>query len=492
MDKGQNKNIPITDRTILLEAELKRLETDLAQKNREIEVEKALEKVRSKALDMRSSAELSETSTILFQQLKELKIDAIRSGLGIFDDESNAIELWVTSVSADGKLFFILDYINIHVHPVFENIIESRKDQKPFALTKLEGRALLQYYRMFSTYTGVPNRGENLPAEYYYSFFFSAGTINVVTNKSLTDEEKDIMLRMANVFGLMYTRFLDLKRSEEQAIMINEEKKILESTLDHLKATQAQLIQSEKMASLGELTAGIAHEIQNPLNFVNNFSEINMDLLFEMNEEIEKGNLEEVKAIAKDVIDNEEKINHHGKRADAIVKGMLQHSRTSSGQKEPTDINALADEYLRLAYHGLRAKDKSFNATTKTDFENNIGKINIVWQDIGRVILNLINNAFYAVDEKKKQNQDGYEPTVSVGTRKNNGKVEISVKDNGNGIPQKVVDKIFQPFFTTKPTGQGTGLGLSLSYDIVKAHGGELKVETKEGEGTEFIIKLLV
>jgi len=490
MDKGQNKNTPITDRTAFLEAELKRLETDLAQKNREIEVEKALEKVRAKALDMRSSSELSETSTILFRQLKELKIDAIRSGLGIFDDESNAIELWVTSVSADGKLFFILDYINIHVHPVFENIIETRKNQEPFALTKLEGKALLQYYRMISTYAGIPGRPENLSVEYYYSFFFSAGTINVVTSKSLTDEETDIMLRMANVFGLMYTRFLDLKRSEEQSVLINEEKKILESTLDNLKTTQAQLIQSEKMASLGELTAGIAHEIQNPLNFVNNFSEINQDLLFEMNEEIEKGNLEEVKAIAKDVIENEEKINHHGKRADAIVKGMLQHSRTSSGQKEPTDINALVDEYLRLAYHGLRAKDKSFNAITKTDFENNIGKISIVWQDIGRVILNLINNAFYAVDEKKKKIGNDYEPTVSVSTKKTNGKVEIKVSDNGNGIPQKVIDKIFQPFFTTKPTGQGTGLGLSLSYDIVKAHGGELKVETKEGEGSEFIIEL--
>jgi len=264
----------------------------------------------------------------------------------------------------------------------------------------------------------------------------------------------------------------------------------IEQAYDNLKATQQQLIQSEKMASLGELTAGIAHEIQNPLNFVNNFSDVNKELLSEMNAEIEKGNYDEVKTIAKDVTDNEEKINHHGKRADSIVKGMLQHSRVSSGQKEPTDINALADEYLRLAYHGLRAKDKSFNADIKTDFDNNIGKVNIIPQDIGRVILNLINNAFYAVDEKKKQNQNGYEPTVLVSTKKSNGKVEISVKDNGNGIPQKVLDKIFQPFFTTKPTGQGTGLGLSLSYDIVKAHGGELKVETKEGEGSEFIIQL--
>jgi len=264
----------------------------------------------------------------------------------------------------------------------------------------------------------------------------------------------------------------------------------IEKAYDELKSTQAQLIQQEKMASLGELTAGIAHEIQNPLNFVNNFSEISNELIEEMRIELTKGNHEDAKAIVEDVKQNLEKINHHGKRADAIVKGMLQHSRSSSGKKESTDINALADEYLRLAYHGMRAKDKSFLATTKTDFEESIRKINVVPQDIGKVILNLINNAFYAVSEKKKQVGDGYEPTVLVSTKKINSNVEVRVTDNGNGIPQKVFDKIFQPFFTTKPTGQGTGLGLSLSYDIVKAHGGEIKVETREGEGTTFIILL--
>jgi two-component system, NtrC family, sensor kinase len=264
----------------------------------------------------------------------------------------------------------------------------------------------------------------------------------------------------------------------------------LEKTLAELQSTQAQLIQSEKMASLGELTAGIAHEIQNPLNFVNNFSDVSTELVDEMNSEIIKGNLEDAKQIAQDLKQNLEKINHHGKRAGDIVKGMLQHSRSSNGVKEPTDINALCDEYLRLSYHGLRAKDKSFNATMKTDFDASIGNINMIPQDIGRVVLNLINNAFYVVDEKRKSGSEGYEPTVSVSTKKVNGKVEIKVSDNGNGIPQKVLDKIFQPFFTTKPTGQGTGLGLSLSYDIVKAHGGELKVETKEGEGSEFIIQL--
>ena len=269
----------------------------------------------------------------------------------------------------------------------------------------------------------------------------------------------------------------------------------IEEAYGQLKSTQAQLIQSEKMASLGELTAGIAHEIQNPLNFVNNFSEVNRELLAEMKDEMSKGNLYDAKEIANDVIANEEKINHHGKRADAIVKGMLQHSRSSNGVKEPTDINKLADEYFRLAYHGLRAKDKSFNATMKTDYDETLGNINIIPQDIGRVILNLITNAFYAVDEKKTLRQaqgDRYEPTVSISTKKINNIVEISVSDNGNGIPDNIKEKIFQPFFTTKPTGQGTGLGLSLAYDIVKAHGGELKVQTKEGAGTEIIIQLPV
>ena len=264
----------------------------------------------------------------------------------------------------------------------------------------------------------------------------------------------------------------------------------IEQAYSELKDTQEQLIQREKMASLGELTAGIAHEIQNPLNFVNNFSEVSNELIDEMHVEIDKGNTSEIKQIAADIKQNLDKINHHGKRADAIVKGMLQHSRSNTGVKSPTNINALTDEYLRLAYHGLRAKDKTFNATMKKDYDESIGNINIIPQDIGRVILNLIINAFYAVTEKKKKMPEHFEPTVSVSTKKINGKVEIKVKDNGDGIPQRILDKIFQPFFTTKPTGEGTGLGLSLSYDIVKAHRGELKVETKEGEAAEFVILL--
>jgi two-component system, NtrC family, sensor kinase len=306
-----------------------------------------------------------------------------------------------------------------------------------------------------------------------------------------------LLIVVFSTIGFLLYRNNRQKQNTNQTLQ--EKNSQIVQTLSDLKATQKQLIQSEKMASLGELTAGIAHEIQNPLNFVNNFSEVSNELMDEMNEELDKGDIDEAKAIASDIKQNLEKINHHGKRAEDIVKGMLQHSRTSLGQKEPTDINALADEYLRLAYHGLRAKDKSlsdgkagFNDKMNTDFDETIGKINIIPQDIGRMILNLITNAFYAVDEKKKLLKDRFEPVVSVSTKKLGNRISISVKDNGNGIPKHILDKIFQPFFTTKPTGQGTGLGLSVSYDIVKAHGGELKIETNEGEGTEFIVQLPV
>ena len=298
-------------------------------------------------------------------------------------------------------------------------------------------------------------------------------------------EKQELLMQQKDKLEIMVT-----ERTSELSL----QKKDLQNTLVHLESTQAQLIQSEKMASLGELTAGIAHEIQNPLNFINNFSEVNKELVEELKAESLKPKAERndqlLEEILNNIKNNEEKINHHGQRADAIVKGMLLHSRASSGQKEPADINALADEYLRLAYHGFRAKDKSFNAKLETEFDPSAGKINIVSQDIGRVLLNLFNNAFYAVNEKKKQLGEKYEPIVSIVTKKTEGKLSISIRDNGSGIQQKVKDKIFQPFFTTKPTGEGTGLGLSLSYDIVKVHGGEIRVNSLEGEWTEFQILL--
>jgi signal transduction histidine kinase len=286
---------------------------------------------------------------------------------------------------------------------------------------------------------------------------------------------------------ILYRNNLQRKKAN---VLLQHQKERVESTLSELKSTQSQLIQSEKMAFLGELTAGIAHEIQNPLNFVNNFSEVNDELIDELKNELATGNQQLAIEIADDIKSNGQKINHHGKRADAIVKSMLEHSKASTGVKQSTDINKLADEYLRLAYHGMEAKDKTFNAELKTEFDETIGKINIIPQDIGRVLLNLYNNAFYAVNDEKSKNLNSYKPTVWVSTKKAEDRVTITVKDNGSGIPEKIKEKIFQPFFTTKPTGEGTGLGLSLSYDIVKAHRGEIKVETVEGIGSEFIIHL--
>ncbi len=386
----------------------------------------------------------------------------------------------------------------------------------------------------------------------FQNFSFNESIRKQQQEQQIRDERQRASTRLkmyAFVAGILVLSSLALfqyrnnKQKQATNLLLNRQKSDLENTLGTLQLTQKQLIQSEKMASLGELTAGIAHEIQNPLNFVNNFSEVSNELLDEMKDELAIGNKQQAIEIANDVKQNLEKVMHHGKRADAIVKGMLQHSRTSSSVKEPTDINALCDEYFRLAYHGLRAKDKTFNATMKTDFDPSIGMINVIPQDIGRVILNLITNAFYAVSAKaadlnksltaNSATADGassitpyplmlrppdaqpgattqqpggaeYIPTVSISTKnislphphsnslriggRGYDGVEIRVRDNGPGIPDTIKDKIFQPFFTTKPTGQGTGLGLSLSYDIIKAHGGELKVETKEGEGSEFII----
>lgn len=336
--------------------------------------------------------------------------------------------------------------------------------------------------------------GDLPPEKQFYHFSdFSGGALLVVSHQNLSEETRMLQKRCASVFELAYKRFLDLEAKERQERELLEEKLRLEQALSELKATQAQLIQSEKMASLGELTAGIAHEIQNPLNFVNNFSEVSNELIQEIQEERAKSKEERDEQLESEILEdirqNLEKITLHGKRADSIVKGMLQHSRSSSGQKEPTDINILADEYLRLSYHGLLAKDKSFNADFKTNFAPDLPKIPVMGQGLGRVFLNLINNAFYAVTEKKKTLED-YKPLVEVTTKNLGSSVQIIISDNGGGIPENIKSKIFQPFFTTKPTGSGTGLGLSLSYDIVKAHGSELKVNSEEGKGTEFIITL--
>ena len=466
---------------------------------KEAQIEAALERVRSRTLAMQKSAELAETAVVLFKQLIMLGIEPNLLYIGIIKNENGEAEFWLTD--EDGTEVRSAFEANLNDNPSLKKMFESWMKEMKSLVIDMSGIELKEYFRHLGNLHVPFKDGLAQKRRLQYIAYFNKGFIGMASPEEQPEETMNLLERFAAVFNLTFTRFNDLKIAEAHAIQAGEdliklhtEKRRAEDALSELQVTQKQLIQSEKMASLGELTAGIAHEIQNPLNFVNNFSEVSNELIDEMNAEIAKGDFEEAKLIANDIKQNLEKINHHGKRADAIVKGMLQHSRSSSAVKEPTDINKLADEYLRLAYHGLRAKDKTFNASFKSDFDETIGNIHIIPQDIGRVILNLITNAFYAVDEKKRQCQlelvEDYKPTISVSTKHANNQVEISVADNGIGIPKKVLDKIFQPFFTTKPTGQGTGLGLSMSYDIIKAHGGELKVETIEGDGTTFQIQL--
>ncbi len=474
--------------------------TDLANAEaqaKEAKIEASLEKVRSVTLGLNKSEDMLEVAQVLYEQLLTLGFTNIRNSIIDIDN-------------GDGLTFSGFDYS----HEMGGTVTQMSYKDDPTLKEQLEdiiattdgfSELILEGQQLQDLIDMRRNNGEkddprllNTDSVSYILYAFGKGAIGISNFGVLPEHQKSILSRFRNVFTFAYQRYTDLAQSEAQAAALLAEKQRLEVTLSDLQATQSQLIQSEKMASLGELTAGIAHEIQNPLNFVNNFSEVSKELIDEMLEELQNGDMEEVKALLKDVIENLEKINHHGKRADGIVKGMLQHSRSSSGIKVSTDINALCDEYLRLAYHGLRAKDKSFNAILNTHFDESLEKIEIVPQDIGRVILNLITNGFYACtersrsadSEKKMQQPENYEPTVSVSTKKLNNKLYISVEDNGKGIPEHIKDKIFQPFFTTKPTGQGTGLGLSLSYDIVKAHGGSIKIESNENEGATFTIEL--
>ncbi len=444
----------------------------------------SLDRVRAEIASMRTAKDLETITPLIWKELIALGVPFIRCGVFIMNEEREIIHNFLST--PDGKAIAAFELPYDSPDPIAkilghwqrnEKLIDHWDDNvsREFANTLVDNG-------IFKTPEQYLNA---LPKGGFYLHFlpFLQGMLYVGNNTQLQEEDIDLLQSLAKTFSTAYARFEDFNNLEAAKLRI-------ENTLGELKAAQSQLVQSEKMASLGELTAGIAHEIQNPLNFVNNFSDVSRELLAEMKEELENNNIEEVMALAGDVIDNLEKILHHGKRADAIVKGMLQHSRSSTGTKEPTDINALADEYLRLAYHGLRAKDKSFNSSMQTNYDATIGKVDVLPQDLGRVILNLITNAFYVVNERAKTGEEGFAPLVTVTTKKSGNQVLISVQDNGGGIPDHIKDKIFQPFFTTKPTGQGTGLGLSLSYDIVKAHGGELKVETENGKGSEFVIQL--
>ncbi|MGB5273865.1 MAG: ATP-binding protein, partial [Flavobacteriaceae bacterium] len=453
---------------------------------REALIEAALDRVHGQIASMRSTADLERITPLVWNELKTLGIPFIRCGVFIIDEPAETVQVHLSAPDGHSlgamQMSFTTNTLtaNAVAHWRKAQMYKAHWNQQQF-LENMQTMIDLGQIKNKKVYQGAERPPESL---HLHFLPFTQGMLYVGSSEPLEVEQIDLVQSLADAFAIAYARYDDFAQLEKAKARV-------ETTLSELKTTQNQLVQSEKMASLGELTAGIAHEIQNPLNFVNNFSEVSKELLEEMMEEMEKGDAEEVKAIAQDLIQNLEKINHHGKRADGIVKGMLQHSRSSSGEKEPTDINTLADEYLRLAYHGLRAKDKTFNATLETHFDANIGKVDLMAQDMGRVILNLITNAFYVVKEKKEKHPEGYEPTVTVTTRKERNKVQIAVKDNGNGIPDAIKEKIFQPFFTTKPTGQGTGLGLSMSYDIVtKGHDGHLEVKTKEGKGSEFIITL--
>ncbi|WP_203295983.1 ATP-binding protein [Luteirhabdus pelagi] len=465
--------------------------TKAAAQAREAKIEAALEKVRSVALSMNESKDLLTITKELYEQLLELGFDDIRNALIDVNNEDAQTFLDYDYSHEMGGTITLMSYDD---DPTLEEqlqVIANTTDG--FSEMVLEGRQLQDLIEMRRK-NGEAEDPRLLKADSvsYILYAFGNGAIGISNFGALTKDQKNILDRFRNVFTFAYQRFSDLLIKEEQSAALLTEKRQLEKTLTDLQETQRQLIQSEKMASLGELTAGIAHEIQNPLNFVNNFSEVSNELIEEVDEEIANGDFKEVKLLLTDIKQNLQKIHHHGQRADAIVKGMLQHSRSSSAEKEPTDINKLADEYFRLAYHGLRAKDKSFNATIETNFDDGIGMAMVIPQDIGRVILNLITNAFYAVNEKKSEvKESSYEPKVSVSTHQEEKHIAIKVKDNGNGIPKGILDKIFQPFFTTKPTGKGTGLGLSMSYDVVtKGHGGNLTVETKKGKGTTFTIQI--
>jgi signal transduction histidine kinase len=400
-------------------------------------------------------------------------MDANVFGVGIYNEALRRIEFPAT-------------YENGQPFPFYTNEIKAENRFAPICFRS--GKEIIigdlnKEYKNYLQQMSTPHEGEQPLSLIFLPLLVKEKKLGVITVQSFQHHAyTDYHLFMLRNIAVYTAIALDNAESYKE----------LNQAIGSLKKTQGQLIQSEKMASLGELTAGIAHEIQNPLNFVNNFSEINAELINEMNEGLAAGNITEARSIAENIRENEKKILFHGKRADIIVKGMLQHSRGSNSAKELTDINGLCDEYLRLSYHGLRARDNKFNATIESYFDKQISSVHIVPQDIGRVLLNLYNNAFYAVYERKKLSLNGFEPVVSVATKKTDTGILISVKDNGNGIPQKNIDKIFQPFFTTKPSGHGTGLGLSLSYDIVKAHGGEIELHTKENQGTEFNITLPV
>jgi signal transduction histidine kinase len=468
---------------------LKQQKEEIDAQRKNVEVEAGLERVRSRAMAMKSSAELAALVATVMAELTTLDVALSWCLITILDETSRSCRVWRANTQADRlPESYFLPFADYPFQNAIMKAWKERREKWVYELKGEEKKAVDEYMFTKTEYRQLPQPVQDgirsLDPAWFSFSFGSFGGLQVGGPTPLSEASLDILSRFGKVFDLTYTRFNDLQLAEARA-------RELGRTLEELKATQSQLIHAEKMASLGELTAGIAHEIQNPLNFVNNFSELNTELIEEMNGELDKGAIDEAKAISGDIKQNLEKINFHGKRADSIVKNMLQHSRTSTGQKELTDINALADECMRLSYHGLRAKNKEFNARLNTRLDDSLPKLIVAAQDIGRVFLNLFTNSFYSVMQKVKKDGEAYQPLVELVTAKTDKGFEIRVRDNGLGIPAQVLDKVFHPFFTTKPVGDGTGLGLSLSYDIItKGHGGTIEVLTQEGDFAEFIIRL--
>jgi signal transduction histidine kinase len=463
---------------------------------REAQIELSLEKIRAQVTSMQESMDLLDIMVNIRSEFVALGHEA--QYFWYMHWLPDKYEKAMTS--GDGTQVGMIMTLPRHIHGDIPLVANWERGSEPTLIFAMDVDTAVEYVDKMITLGDFQQVDHNAPTlddirHIGGLTFVMARTSQGEIGYSLSGEVHDppaeavnTLARFAGVFDLAYKRFEDLKKAEKDVLEIKAARKRAEEALDELKATQAQLVQSEKMASLGELTAGIAHEIKNPLNFVNNFAEVSGELFDELKAATDPDERAELIDLLQNNLD---KINEHGKRADAIVRSMLQHSRSESGKMEPTDLNALADEYLRLAYHGLRAKDKSFNATFAADLDPALPKVDIVPQDIGRVLLNLINNAFYAVSDRQRQGEKDYVPTVTVRTMRTDDSVEIHVTDNGGGIPEGIRDKIFQPFFTTKPTGQGTGLGLSLAYDIVtKGHRGELRVSTAENKGTTFTIVL--
>ncbi len=446
----------------------------------------SLERVRGEIASMRTAEDLNRITPLIWRELKTLEVPFFRCGVFIIDEDNAVTHVYLST--PEGKSLGVLNLpfdaneltMNTVSYWKKEQVYKEHWDKQGF-INWTKSMMELGQVQNAETYQGSSTPPESLDLHFVP---FTQGMLYVGDVSPLSDEKLDLVRTLAEAFSIAYARYEDFRRLEEA-------KNKIELTLSELRSAQTQLIHSEKMASLGELTAGIAHEIKNPLNFVNNFSEISGELLDEITEELENNNKEEVLSIINDLKQNLAKIALHGKRADSIVKGMLLHSRGTTGEKTLIDINELLDQYVTLAYHGMRAQNKEFNITIEKDYDKTPGKIRVVPQDISRVFLNIINNACYAAYDRNKRSKNDFNPVLKVSTIKLKDKVEIRISDNGNGIPADILDKIYQPFFTTKPTGEGTGLGLSLSYEIVtKVHGGDIKVDTKTGEGTMFTITL--